>query len=244
LYLGEGDYADAALSATALIPLAADGLLATRLGAKALKYVKDLGVAEKLLARGEQIVVDSTADRAVLERFAANVSERSLVGDPEVAKVVEIGQSISELQPEVWANLNRDQKLTAIQKFEDMHAAATGRPPLQVVPYDNPPWRGTFDPSSKQLKINDYLLDPNAPPDQIVNTLSHEGRHAFQFQTVEDPLSYHDPQEALRWKENIAPGNYVRYENNPYGYFSQSIERDARGFGNTVQRLLYGSIPF
>jgi hypothetical protein len=48
LYLAEGDYGDAALSAAALIPLAADGLLATKLGVKALKYAKDLGVAERL----------------------------------------------------------------------------------------------------------------------------------------------------------------------------------------------------
>jgi hypothetical protein len=243
LYLGEGDYTDAALSATALIPLAADGLLATRLGAKALKYVKDLGVAEKLLARGEQVVADSAADRALLERFASNVTERSMVGDPEVAKAVQVGQSIPELQPEVWANLNRDQKLTAIQKFEDMHAAATGRPAYPVVPYENPGFRGTFDPWSKQIKFNDNLLDPNLPPDPIVNTLSHEGRHAFQWNTITDPLSYHDPEEALRWQANMDPQNYIRYENNPYGYYSQAIERDARGFGNTVQRILYGSIP-
>jgi hypothetical protein len=243
LYLGEGDYADAALSAVALIPLAADGILAARLGVKALGYVKDLGVAEKLLVEGDNVTkVSLMAMSDVVEgdsqiAAAFKVLNRDVSHIPEVGKTVDALSKLEELRN--WDTLTTDsQKLEVLQKIEDTHAAATGRPALPVQP-DNPELTSlaAYDNDAKKIFVDRDLL--GKPLRDIVDTMTHEGRHAFQDFWAARPEDFSDPELARQWAENMQPGNYVKQADDPIGYFTQPVEYDATPYGRAVADGLF-----
>lgn len=86
------------------------------------------------------------------------------------------------------------------------------------------------------LYLNSDVLNNPANRLDAVDTIFHEGRHAFQHATTDNPTAYSiDRNTAQRWAENFYP-NYVRYEQNPARYFSQPIEADARAFAENVLR--------
>ncbi|WP_298069902.1 hypothetical protein [uncultured Mailhella sp.] len=96
--------------------------------------------------------------------------------------------------------------------------------------------RGQYSPNSKQVTINeDYLSRTDSY--QIMQTMIHEMRHAYQYAAVEDPGSYNVSAETIeQWKNNFAPGNY--YSGDDYSrYVSQPIEYDAKNFAKQYNDL-------
>ena len=100
--------------------------------------------------------------------------------------------------------------------------------------YDGKPnSRGYYSGDGFLYLNSDVLSEPDNRMDAI-DTIFHEGRHAFQHAAANNPTAYSiDRDTAIRWKNNFFP-NYIRYERNPAGYFSQPIEVDAREFAETV----------
>lgn len=80
----------------------------------------------------------------------------------------------------------------------------------------------------------DVLKDTKKLPDAL-DTIFHEGRHAFQRKAVENPnLCSVQREQAAIWEKNFA--NYIRYEKNPRGYALQPVETDARYFAEEILR--------
>jgi hypothetical protein len=80
------------------------------------------------------------------------------------------------------------------------------------------------------IRINeDYLSRPDGY--QIMQTMIHEMRHAYQHAAVRDPDSYTVSAETIKaWEENLKPGNY-KSTSNGYSYteyVSQPVEWDAK----------------
>lgn len=97
----------------------------------------------------------------------------------------------------------------------------------------NPNSRGYYSGDGYLYLNSDVLSDSNNRLDAI-DTVFHEGRHAFQHAAANNPNMYSiDRITASQWKNNFYP-NYIRYEQNPMRYFSQPIEVDARTFAETV----------
>jgi hypothetical protein len=242
LYLGEGDYADAALSAVALIPLVADGIDAARLGIEALGAVKDLGVAEKLIVEGEDVTKLSLVSMADIvegdsEMVAAIKAMTRDVSDvPEVGKTIEALSKLDEVKN--WDALTTDsQKLDALQNVENAHANATDRPALPVET-DHPQVTtgAAFDPGPPgKIFVSRDLL--NQDPKQVMETITHEGRHAWQYFWSEQPENFAKPDLARQWAANFL--DYTKQAANPVKYFQQPVEWDAIPYGNTVANGLF-----
>jgi hypothetical protein len=100
--------------------------------------------------------------------------------------------------------------------------------------YDGEPnSRGYYSGNGYLYLNSDVLTDENNRLDAI-DTVFHEGRHAFQHAAVKNPTAYSiDRNTAQQWANNFHP-NYIRYEQNPARYFSQPIEVDARTFAELV----------
>src|SRR5262249_27184693 len=58
IYLGQGDYADAALSAVALIPVAGSAAVAVRLAGKGARVIEDASAAERVVADTANVARD------------------------------------------------------------------------------------------------------------------------------------------------------------------------------------------
>ena len=100
--------------------------------------------------------------------------------------------------------------------------------------YDgNPSSRGYYAGDGYLYLNSDVLTDTKNKLDAI-DTVFHEGRHAFQHAAAKNPTKYSvDRKTAQQWLNNFPP-NYIRYEQNPMRYFSQPIEVDARTFAEAV----------
>jgi len=101
---------------------------------------------------------------------------------------------------------------------------------------------------------------------QALETYCHEFRHAYQHEMAgrydsaymhrqefhlrsyqsemegrfNSPFRHlcHDETKAAQWAENLKPGNYVSFEEDPERYAAQPVEKDARDFGARVKEAV------
>lgn len=146
---------------------------------------------------------------------------------------------LQSLTDENWNSLNVYEKLNVLQAVENEVAVREGRQPCQVsgefIPSSNDGITlGYYSQLTRDITINTEQLAPQSKygSDYRVHldTILHEGRHAYQHQVVLGEIEHADPQAVQAWTDNMAPGHYITYERNPRGYYSQPIERDARDF--------------
>jgi hypothetical protein len=150
-------------------------------------------------------------------------------------------RQIPEIQPETWQNLNESERIAALQNVESQMANIQGRPVSEVRSTEAGPGAfGYFDPNSGQINIGSYALQ-NEPVQENVDTVVHEGRHAYQDYAVKHPGFHPNQAEVDAWRENMLPGNYLSAQE--YGqelYQSQPIEADAWQYGNSIASGVYG----
>lgn len=140
---------------------------------------------------------------------------------------------------QVWSGLCEERKVEVLQALEDRAARESGRLSRPVVAE----WLhtgqdgvvlGTFNPSQQTISVNASQLGEGAScgedSSRMVETIFHEGRHAYQHDVVEGRIPHADAEEARAWAENLEPGGYVRFWENPRAYFAQPVEADARRF--------------
>ena len=69
----------------------------------------------------------------------------------------------------------------------------------------------------------------------LMNTLLHESRHAFQHRCVKHPESCDvSPKVIEEWKDNQK--HYIRPEDDFVAYENQPIEKDANEFADSVMK--------
>ena len=93
---------------------------------------------------------------------------------------------------------------------------------------------GGFVPGSNKIELNAKLLeDPSC--EDLLNTLIHESRHAFQECAVLNPESVTvSNQVIVAWKENM--DNYIGSNFDFEAYENQEIEKDANYYADSVMK--------
>lgn len=90
------------------------------------------------------------------------------------------------------------------------------------------------------VHLNIKLLKDPALLVKLIDTAAHETRHQFQFEAVQNPEKYGlDDATAKEWKvglENYTTCGATKYD--PWGYFYNPVETDARFFGESMVREL------
>jgi len=90
---------------------------------------------------------------------------------------------------ENWSQLSREERLEALQKFENENADADGRGRRDIVGQDMPEgMNGKYEHDENRYEIsinNNFLDDPDSDPENAKNTVAHEGRHATQHDVVD-----------------------------------------------------------
>ena len=145
---------------------------------------------------------------------------------------------IVRFQRENWNAMTREQRLATLQEFENHMAAMQGRPATKVhIMSDeyrakNPGTRGYqckeglflgpeyFQPDTFPIPgMNEYS------PARAMNTLLHEGRHAWQHRVVDKGNDVIAP--AVRAKLDLS---FQVYTTKQPQYFAQPVEVDARRY--------------
>lgn len=147
---------------------------------------------------------------------------------------------MAAIRPEQWKQLDLSKRLDSLRAVEARLAAAQNRLPVQeIIPERMPANQfGYFDRDHYRIFINVDHLAGIQPVPECVDTIIHEGRHAYQWYAVTHPGFA--PAELTRdWAYNF--DHYIRFNDDPDDYSAQPIEADASDYAERVRAGVYGA---
>ncbi len=136
-----------------------------------------------------------------------------------------------------WEKSSEAERKAAIS---DLAAAIGLRLGLHDIPtiryFDGPESScGAYIPDENVIEINRNNF---SSPKEIVDTVAHESRHAFQQQRAQNPETYMDVLYGVNFANYISP---VQLENGHYLFFTdyqdQLVEAEARAFANLFRNM-------
>jgi len=154
-------------------------------------------------------------------------------------------QSLVSLERDRWKKLNLAERVSALQSIENEMASRQGRKACNVklVAMHTSNYStelGKYNRETNEIYINQNAMINNSKygnePDIHLETILHEGRHAYQVQAVKGIVAHYNPAELDKWKDNLKEGSYIRFRENPRAYYSQPVEKDAREFAQSMQK--------
>jgi len=146
-----------------------------------------------------------------------------------------------ELRFSSWRALFSEDRMQVLNSLEKDIARIEHRPsvPIYAVPLREDNWGG-YNPTDKTITINSaYLDDSSQNPEifkEILDTLIHEGRHAYQDYNMNEREVHPRHSEIDSWRENESWGYYGGDASELGGrlYWFQPQEIDARQFAQDV----------
>ena len=132
----------------------------------------------------------------------------------------------------IWQGYSPEKRLKVLQALEKKMAKKQGRPMVKVEVWPDPEWAslGMFEVrgNNKTLYINEKLVWNHQLRFFAMETIIHEGRHAFQYYVITNKkLRWYNFKEK-RWRDNWA--GYIPSSENEAAYNVQAVERDAQSF--------------
>ena len=129
-----------------------------------------------------------------------------------------------------WANASVSERRDALQELENLFAGVQGRTPRFVQADDlGENILGQYSPlRPDNIVISKQLLEDDAGNFMAMDTVIHEGRHAYQDDCIMwlcTPLSG-DILSVAQWRENM-PGRGGKYFSSGFSYRYQPVEADA-----------------
>lgn len=99
---------------------------------------------------------------------------------------------------------------------------------------------GGYNPLTNKIELNSNYLEKSDCED-LLNTILHESRHAFQNKCIDTPNSVTVKDNIIEvWKDNF--DNYIRPDEDFEAYENQEIEKDANYFADSVMKK--GTNPY
>lgn len=143
----------------------------------------------------------------------------------------EIQEALASFKTPIWESLTMEEKEDSCKELSQKIADRLGidnKPEVEFYEAD-PHDCGAFDPDRNCIRINRNNFDS---PQEIVDTIAHETRHAYQYQRAVSPETYIDLLYAYNFTHYIVPyadeNGYVNFMD----YQDQLIEAEARAFAN------------
>lgn len=141
---------------------------------------------------------------------------------------------MEDFQTNKWGWLSGNEKLSRLQSLENSMAAEQGRLPREVTTYHGEGC-GYYDRNDPgKLYINEDYIYSTTPGEQYdaMNTVIHEGRHAYQHDCIDGRISHNESEDTLSmWNKNneiynVPDDNFSRYRFQP-------IEVDANDYADS-----------
>jgi hypothetical protein len=133
-------------------------------------------------------------------------------------------ETLPDFKRENWERLSLDDRKESIERLADYNDDILGiehKPSIDYYRGDAPGDYGAFSGERNSLAINERNLDDGP---ETADTVSHEFRHAYQYQRAQNPVSERD----ILFRENF--DDYVSPEQDFSGYKDQILESDARDY--------------
>lgn len=160
----------------------------------------------------------------------------------QAEEIREVFFDYPELQYDVWKDLSVQERVNALSTLEAEVANIEMRNPISVEHESTAPGlMGYFDPNKLRLVISDNLLTSDRKEDYVetLNTLFHEGRHAYQNYNLTVARTEASDEMVEAWRVNYMELGYASSSIEGFWrYYAQPVEVDARLFAETVVRKL------
>ena len=155
-------------------------------------------------------------------------------------------RDIDGLRPEDagrWQSWSSNDRIASLQKAENRLASLQHRPAERVFGESMNDDYGYYEPSGAKrgIYVNTRNLDDRA---ESLNTIVHEGRHAYQYHAIRNPGAHPEKPELSgqcdppRWQANTADYKTVG-KHGSHAYMTQPLEHDAGNFGFAVTKGVY-----
>lgn len=155
----------------------------------------------------------------------------------QVEQASEALHNIEGADFETWSELSVDERAEVLQEIENKVADIAHRPACELsVRSLGEGYYGYFSPSTKEIVVNsDYLTGEYKDYHDCLDTIIHEGRHAYQDYNLNGREVHTSPGDLTNWRRNE---DYIGYQDaQTCGfecYWMQPVEADARKFAEDV----------
>lgn len=180
--------------------------------------------------------------KSEIPQFVLNeVNEYAPSMEIQAEEIKDIFTEIPELRYENWKELGADQRTEVLNSFEKRIAEIEMR---DAMPVEHEATRPTLFGyyNGEKLVISDNLIgnDSYEAYKETLNTLFHEGRHAYQYYNLDVKRTEASWEMVNAWQVNLKELGYESAKSSLfsnrgyYRYYTQPIEVDARTFAETV----------
>lgn len=162
----------------------------------------------------------------------------------QIEQVSDVLADCEALKFDYWRELGLSEKEYILNDLEAKIAEIEHRPPCPIRVVDMPSnVFGGFNPDSKTIDINAAYIERSSYDTdmfrEVLDTLVHEGRHAYQDYNVNVCEIHPRHSEVASWAETMEGGKWGYYGDTSTWlgqrlYEQQSIEIDARNFAADV----------
>lgn len=194
-----------------------------------------------------------------LEALHSRLETTEIVTDLEMTEgIADYLETVEDFKFENWSKLTLEQRAEVLNRVEQNIAAIEHRPPLKVELEELEPHHlGYQSASEHKIVLNSSIVGSNESMDhrEVLDTIVHEGRHAYQHYNVDVKMIHESGSEVNTWAENFYNPEYQYYQSGnqkvwiPYHdgsvhdvdfrlYYYQPVEIDARNFAADVMTKL------
>lgn len=140
---------------------------------------------------------------------------------------------LNKFGEENWNNLDESEKVDSIQEFMSLLCEKLGieHKPTVLFFEDDENHCGAFNFQTETIELNRNILNN---PKEVVDTIAHETRHAYQYERACIGETREDRLYAINFLEYIEPvlidGHYINFNE----YQNQLLEAEARAFAKLL----------
>ena len=190
-----------------------------------------------------------------LESLVVSFEHPEVLTDMEMTeKISDYLENVEDFRVENWCKLSIEQRTEVLNSVEQHIAVIEHRPALKVeLEKLEPRHLGYQSASENKIVLNTLYVGSNDPKmhREVLDTIVHEGRHAYQHYNVDVKMIHESGSEVMTWAENFYNPEYQYYQSGtqkiliPYHdgsihdvdyrlYYYQPVEIDARNFASEV----------
>ena len=177
----------------------------------------------------------------IVEPLKELIASKYLEAPGDLEQIQQISDylaSVNELKYENWESRTPSERLNILQKAEYEIAEIEHREPCPIIAEVLPDKQyGFYSPDSKTITVNErYLCDTDFNGyRETLDTLIHEGRHAYQDYNLTQREVHPRSGEVNNWKWNEYGVGYLSADLYGYEIYSvQAVEADAKAFAADV----------
>ncbi len=161
-------------------------------------------------------------------------------------EISDVFYDIPGLQFENWEHLDVNERIDALQQLENYAAEIAHRPAINISADTlESGVLGYYNHGSQSIVISSEILADNSMYRNTLETVIHEGRHAYQYYNLYSGNVVEQNTELVdAWRVNLDVLGYESGDNLIFRtlgmcrYYTQPIEVDARAFANEVMRAM------